>query len=175
MFSSPYSLHSSSIEYTQVGLSSIYIKILIDCGKISFKGSNCIFFCWNYWENRNYCSYDYLQIQYCRLKRSLFKCNLLMHSIQVVFILKIKFRFFGFFNFYFVLERFNTKWVCKVAPEKRLTDEDIKEFVLSVKPIAFHVLYNSYEDEARYVLQINSISCTVQQLRGWCKVCTSNQ
>ena len=89
-----------------------------------------------------------------------------MHSIQVVFILEIKFRFFGFFNSYFVLERFNTKWVCKVAPEKRLTDEDIKEFVLSVKPIAFHVLYNSYEDEARYVLQINSISCTVQQLRG---------
>ena len=48
-----------------------------------------------------------------------------------------------------VLERYNTKWECKVRPEKRLTDAEIKEFVEAVKPIAFHVLYNSYEDEAR--------------------------
>jgi len=48
-------------------------------------------------------------------------------------------------------ERYNTKWECKVRPEKRLSDAEIKEFVGAVKPIAFHVLYNSYEDEARNV------------------------
>ena len=33
-----------------------------------------------------------------------------------------------------------------------MSDAEIKEFVEAVKPIAFHVLYNSYEDEARYVV-----------------------
>jgi len=51
------------------------------------------------------------------------------------------------------LERHNTKWVTKVPPDKQLTDTDIEIFVSSVKPIAFLVLYNNYEDEARSVFQ----------------------
>jgi hypothetical protein len=49
------------------------------------------------------------------------------------------------------VERHNKKWACRVAPEKRLRDEDIAAFVAAVKPVAFHVLYNSYEEEARSV------------------------
>ena len=61
----------------------------------------------------------------------------------------------------------------KVPPDKRLTDDDIRKFVLSVKPIAFmvtiqsvfvvslfhffQVLYNNYEDEARSVFQSLSL------------------
>ena len=51
------------------------------------------------------------------------------------------------------LERHNKKWVTKIPPDKRLTNQDIDMFVMSVKPIAFLVLYNSYEDEARSVFQ----------------------
>ncbi len=49
------------------------------------------------------------------------------------------------------MERHNKKWACRVAPEKRLRDEDITAFVLAVKPIAFHVLYSTYEEDARTV------------------------
>ena len=44
-----------------------------------------------------------------------------------------------------------------MPPDKRLTDADIETFVLSVKPIAFLVLYNNYEDEARSVFQSLSL------------------
>jgi hypothetical protein len=53
------------------------------------------------------------------------------------------------------LERHIKKWAChvacRVAPEKRLRDEDITAFVLAVKPIAFHVLFSTYAEEARTV------------------------
>lgn len=55
------------------------------------------------------------------------------------------------------LERFNTKWESKVPSDKRLTDQDIESFVLAVKPIAFLVLYNNFEDEARSVFQSLSL------------------
>jgi len=55
------------------------------------------------------------------------------------------------------LERHNRKWVSKVAADKRLTDSDIAEFVQSVRPIAFLVLYNNFEDEARSVFQSLSL------------------
>jgi hypothetical protein len=32
-----------------------------------------------------------------------------------------------------------------------LRDEDIAAFVTAVKPVAFHVLYSTYEEEARSV------------------------
>jgi len=51
------------------------------------------------------------------------------------------------------LERYNKKWETKVPPDKRLTDDDISTFVASVHKIAFLVLYNNYEDEARSVFQ----------------------
>jgi proteasome activator subunit 4 len=51
------------------------------------------------------------------------------------------------------LERYNKKWETKVPPDKRLTDRDIEAFVLAVKPIAFLVLYNNFEEEARAVFQ----------------------
>ena len=49
------------------------------------------------------------------------------------------------------VERHNRKWPCRVAPEKRLRDEDIAACVTAVKPVAFHVLYSTYEEEARSV------------------------
>jgi len=55
------------------------------------------------------------------------------------------------------VERYNTKWECRIKPEKRLTDDDIQRFVLSVKPIAMLVLYNSYEEDARAVFSSLSV------------------
>ena len=49
------------------------------------------------------------------------------------------------------LERYNTKWVTKIPQEKRLRDSDITEFVDCVAPIAWLVLYNNFEEEARSV------------------------
>ena len=43
------------------------------------------------------------------------------------------------------LERHNTKWECRTPAERRLRDADIAEFVESVSPIAWLVLYNNYE------------------------------
>jgi hypothetical protein len=52
-----------------------------------------------------------------------------------------------------LLERHNKKWVTKVPPDKSLTDKDIELIVTTSKPIAFLVLYNNFEDEARSVFQ----------------------
>ena len=49
------------------------------------------------------------------------------------------------------LERYNKKWETKTPLDKRLREEDITEFVESVTPIAWMVLYNNYEEEARTV------------------------
>ena len=49
------------------------------------------------------------------------------------------------------LERHNKKWETKIPMEVRLKEKDIKEFVSAVLPIAWLVLYNNYEDEARSV------------------------
>jgi hypothetical protein len=45
----------------------------------------------------------------------------------------------------------------QIRPERRLTDEDINRFVLSVKPIAMLVLFNNYEDDARSVFSSLSL------------------
>ena len=49
------------------------------------------------------------------------------------------------------LERHNKKWETKVPLDKRLREEDISQFVEAVTPIAWMVLYNNYEEEARNV------------------------
>ena len=49
------------------------------------------------------------------------------------------------------LERYNKKWETKIPVEVRLREKDIEDFVSAVSPIAWLVLYNNYEDEARSV------------------------
>ena len=49
------------------------------------------------------------------------------------------------------LERYNKKWETKIPVELRLQENDITEFVSAVAPIAWLVLYNNYEEEARSV------------------------
>ena len=49
------------------------------------------------------------------------------------------------------LERHNKKWETKVPEDRRLREEDITQFVEAVTPIAWMVLYNNYEEEARSV------------------------
>lgn len=49
------------------------------------------------------------------------------------------------------LERHNNKWQTKIPPDKRLTDQDVETFVAGVSPVAWLVLYNNYEEEARSV------------------------
>jgi len=50
------------------------------------------------------------------------------------------------------MERHNRKWPCKTPEEFRLTDGDVGEFVMAVKPIAFHVLYSSFDDQDRKIV-----------------------
>ena len=52
------------------------------------------------------------------------------------------------------LERHNKKYPCRIPEKSRLTDDDIDAFVHSVKPIAFHLLYNAFEDDRRMVFNI---------------------
>ena len=47
------------------------------------------------------------------------------------------------------VERHINKFETKIPVEKRLRDSDVDEFVEAVTPIAWLVLYNSYEEEAR--------------------------
>lgn len=54
-------------------------------------------------------------------------------------------------------ERYNQKWECQVEPSKRLTDEDIRHFVRSIKPIAFHILFSNYDGERRTIFRILSL------------------
>ena len=49
------------------------------------------------------------------------------------------------------LERHNKKWETKIPVELRLQEKDITEFVSAVAPIAWLVLYNNYEEDARSV------------------------
>ena len=48
---------------------------------------------------------------------------------------------------FFLCSRYNEKWTPKTPVDKRLTDDDITEFVKMVKPIAFHVLFGAYEED----------------------------
>ena len=42
-------------------------------------------------------------------------------------------------------ERYNSKKRCTIPSSKLLTNEDIRQFIESVKPLAFHMLYSSYK------------------------------
>lgn len=54
------------------------------------------------------------------------------------------------------IERYNTKWKSKTPDDKKLTDDDISNFVTSLLPISFHILYNNYEDERKTIFNILS-------------------
>ena len=49
------------------------------------------------------------------------------------------------------LERYNTKWPSKTPPQNRLTDDDVTNFVESLVPITFHVLYNHCDEDKRNI------------------------
>ena len=40
------------------------------------------------------------------------------------------------------------------ADEAKLTDDDISNFVTSLLPIAFHILFNNYDDERKTIFNI---------------------
>ena len=49
------------------------------------------------------------------------------------------------------IERYDKKWSCHSPLEKRLTDTDIEEFILGLKPVIFHMIFNRYRSEHNIV------------------------
>ena len=60
------------------------------------------------------------------------------------------------FQNYF-LERYNEKWESKTPVDKRLTDEDVEHFIKSLLPVAFHMLFNPYDEERKSVFNVLSM------------------
>ena len=54
-------------------------------------------------------------------------------------------------------ERYNTKRTCKTPTEKRLTDSDVENFILGLKPVIFHMVFNEEFDSERHDV-FNSLS-----------------
>ena len=54
-------------------------------------------------------------------------------------------------------ERYDTKRTCKTPIEKRLTDSDVENFILGLKPVIFHMVFNEEFDGERHVV-FNSLS-----------------
>ena len=54
-------------------------------------------------------------------------------------------------------ERYDTKRTCTTPIEKRLTDSDVENFILGLKPVIFHMIFNEeFDSERHYVF--NSLS-----------------
>jgi proteasome activator subunit 4 len=54
-------------------------------------------------------------------------------------------------------ERYDTKRKCATPVEKRLTDSDVENFILGLKPVIFHIIFNEeFDSERHYVF--NSLS-----------------
>jgi proteasome activator subunit 4 len=54
-------------------------------------------------------------------------------------------------------ERYDTKRTCTTPIEKRLTDSDVENFILGLKPVIFHMIFNEEFDSERHDV-FNSLS-----------------
>ena len=55
-------------------------------------------------------------------------------------------------------ERYDTKRTCATPIEKRLTDSDVENFILGLKPVIFHMIFNEeFDSERHYVFNNLSI------------------
>ena len=53
-------------------------------------------------------------------------------------------------------EKYDTKRTCETPIEKRLTDSDVENFILGLKPVIFHMIFNEEYSDRHYVF--NSLS-----------------